>query len=130
MSQETDERLTKKTLELPAVSNRQKELRDLERENRLFIEKNRRELRMITQGLTNLADRLPDTKTQLSVYKGLLPTARAIDSNVIPDSVAGELNNLNLLADTISAHLKGREVEAEITRVKTLLHSILSTIPQ
>jgi len=123
------DRFSKKTLELPAVNSRGRELRSFERTNRELIQKNRRELRMITQQLTTLADQIPDSKLQYEVFTGLLPTAKAIDRDEIPDSVPAELRKLSFFADTIGMRLTGNEVQVSIALIKKIIDGILTDIP-
>jgi translation initiation factor 1 (eIF-1/SUI1) len=130
MSNSSEDHLTNKTQEIPVADPCQKELRRSEYDKRLFITTHRRELRKIVQALTNLADRIPDIKTQIAIFKELLPANRTVLNDVVPDSIKGQLENLNLVAESIAAKLGGQEVAVEINSVKTAIGSIISIIPE
>ena len=130
-----EDRFSKITLKFPIPSEApaeltQKELRKKEYDKRIFIDERRMELRNIVQTLTNLADQIPDIRTQVEIFQQIRPTNKVVIESIVPDSIEAHLNNLTQVADSIAAKLPEQDIKAKIVEVKNKINRIISELPQ
>jgi len=119
----------KDTQKLPPSDNRSNELRVYERKNQEILRQHRRELKKAIEELSILGEKIPDTKTQLHILQHILPTFRAVENNVIPDSMQAEIEKLHKIADKVAIFLPDVEAAATVAQIKRMLNDILATIP-
>jgi len=120
---------SKETLKLPDARSRARELRAFEDHNAKALAANRWELQKVIKTLSDLNERIPDTKVQLRILQGMLPTAKAVQGNAIPDSMLVEVQNLLKITDQVEQNIPDQAVTATITQIRTILNQVLSTIP-
>ena len=116
------------TAEFPAVTNRRRQLLQLEIDNQNIINLFRRELTNITVDLAELAEELADKSLKTNVLKRLLPTAQAVRGVATSDSMLVEIVRLNQIAETIIQSQVPAELSQRVEVVREKIRSVLSSI--